>query len=95
MGGRDNGNPIPTHGIFNYTAVGGTVPFTANDLGPAAPQWRARSDLSGYRYSPIACHVCSYLCFTAPVVGDEEDRCQFTLDWNTTAKMQDRCPHWM
>ena len=36
--------------IYLPTAVGGTVPFTANDLGPAAPQWRARSDLAGYRY---------------------------------------------
>lgn len=49
---------------YNYTAVGGAVPFTAQDLGH---NWVARADLRSYRYSPVGAHVCSYLCWLAPV----------------------------
>jgi hypothetical protein len=44
--------------------VGGAVPFTAQDLGH---NWEARADMRSFRYSPVGAHVCSYLCWLAPV----------------------------
>ena len=51
---------------YTYAALGGVVPFTADDM-KNSETWKYRSDLRSLRYSPVASHVCSYLCFTAPV----------------------------
>lgn len=74
---------------YNYTALGGAVPFTAADM-LNSKTWTARSDVAGFRYSPVASHVCSYLCFTAPSVGDEHDQCVFTLEMSNV-DMDKRC----
>jgi len=74
---------------YDYTALGGAVPFTAADM-LNSKTWRARSDVAGFRYSPVASHVCSYLCFTAPSVGDDHDQCVFTLEMSDV-DMDKRC----
>lgn len=51
---------------YAYAALGGVVPFTADDM-KNGDTWKYRSDLRSLRYSPVASHVCSYLCFTATV----------------------------
>jgi hypothetical protein len=74
---------------YDYTALGGAVPFTAADM-LNSKTWTARSDVAGFRYSPVASHVCSYLCFTAPSVGDDHDQCVFTLELSDV-DMDKRC----
>lgn len=58
---------------------------------PNTETWRLRSDVTSIRYSPVASHVCSYACFLAGAVGDPEDRCVFTLEWNADVPMENRC----
>lgn len=75
---------------YSYMALGGSVPFT-----PAQMQngrtWALRSDVTGFRYSPVAAHTCSYMCFTAPSVGDAYDQCVFTLELGSSVDMDKRC----
>ncbi len=75
---------------YSYTALGGAVPFTSAQLNNSAT-WALRSDVTSLRYSPVASHVCSYQCFTAPSVGDPDDKCVFTLEMGSSVDMEYRC----
>lgn len=74
---------------YDYTALGGAVPFTPADM-LNSKTWATRSDVTSFRYSPVASHVCSYMCFTAPSVGDDYNQCVFTLEVSDV-DMDKRC----
>lgn len=78
--------------MYNYTAVGGDVPFVYSDL-RNRDTWRSKGDVTSFFYAPIANHVCSYLCFTARVgrcgtstgrqAGRENQRLPDDAHWST------------
>lgn len=75
---------------YTYAVLGGAVDFTPEEM-PNSETWRLRSDVTSLRYSPVASHVCSYACWLADAVGDPQDSCVFTLEWNADVPLENRC----
>jgi hypothetical protein len=54
--------------VYTYGTLGGAVFFYAEDM-PNPDVWRAKNDVRSFSYDACADHVCTYLCWTAPVGG--------------------------